>query len=432
MGFNTKITITNIKIAAFVCFVGIFITGSALFRYGVYSNNTISNYSPLLFAGMLLMWILSNCSECDFSYKGYEKYGVYIYILCCVVSLICFAITNTWNIKKMIFLTIIVPTLMVCFRFKSKKQFLDVYSLWMFFLRFCVVLMLTTQMIDIVTSYGLTNFIAQSTGVESLIKQAGNFRSVTYMGHPLFTTEIYISYYIFEHMNNKIKNRNDSLRIFIVALIGITLAKSKMGIVCIILCYLLFNRGFKKINRIVLLFAMLLVGYVFGIFDGLLERFMLSIETGDLTTGRNVMLIRYINNGYLKFDFWRGQSISDSAVSRKLVVALEYPILRWAYTMGVLITILLVILVFVYPLIVLIKRKQWDLLCGTVILFAQINSYAGIGEAGNKPAFFYIMCCLILNLSNYFWQEKKAFIVEGAYLDVSKNSAEKNTNIKNE
>lgn len=394
------------ELSLIVCMFGLFIAGTVL-RFVLYSNLTLKTYSPLLFLGTLFIYFTDKGSPYDIGYTRWNKTILKMYAVLGIVALVAFSYLHVWAMEGAVFLTIIVPSVVVAYRFRSSKNLYKAFNMFMLFLKICISFMLVTELLDIVSKFSVTNWIASVTGIESLLKQATYNRCVTYMGHPLYSKEIFLSYYLFSHIENMLYKKKETIAPFIVSFLGILLTQSKAGIILVAATFLLFNFNSKRMRYLGMGILIVCIGYVLGIFDSIISRFVSGIEAGDITSGRNTILERLLSSGKLQFGLFKMQRLTDYNSSLKVSVALEYPILRWAFRMGIVIAVILVLISFLYPLIILLRRKQWLLFWCLLIIVIDVNTYAGIGDASNKALHYYIMCTLILNISELVYKQKQ-------------------------
>lgn len=397
--FHKPQKITYFRLSCIICFIGLFITAS-VFRYCVYNSTILQSYSPLLFTGIIFVYMSDKSFDAELGKQRWSKGDLLCYCVLLFISLGTVIYAHSWSEYYALLFSIIFPSIVTLYKFRSEKNFHDLFSLFLFFLQAAVILMFITEILDVCSDFKVSYWIAQTTGIESLIKQASYKRCITYIGHPLYATEIYISYYLFKHIQSKLYGRKESIICFIVPLLGVALTQSKTGIILLTVSFLAFNFNSKKIRYVGI--ALVLIGscYMSGIFDSVIDRFILGIEIGDITSARNTVLFRLLSSGELQFGWIKMQSLSEFLASSKIAVALEYSILRWAFRFGLLITIPLVLIAYIFPIIKLIKKRNWDLLICLIVIIVDVNSYAGIGDAGNKALHYYIMAALILNAAH--------------------------------
>ncbi len=398
---KNKYVVTLLWLSAFLCFFGLFFESTVL-KNGVINNNILRTYSILPYIGILLIAIADNAGPRDLYKKKYDDVGVLLYFLLLLISVIALTYMGAWDNKFGYFISIILPSIIIVYRFRQKKNFEDVFDLFVNFLAVACCLMLFTEILDIFTNMSISKWIANFSGIESLIKQSTNYaRCVTYLGHPLTSAELLLFFYLFYHISCKLKQRHESFIPAIMALLGIALTQSRTALVLFLVCFLIFNFNNKRIRYIIIILLFIAVAYAFGIFDLVIARFTNGITSGDISSGRNTTLINLISTGQLRFYLLRAQTIMETGAQSRFAVALEYPILRWAFNFGVLIAIPLVLIAFIYPFIIVVRRGNKDIIISLIAIMLEVNSYSGIGDTGIRAFTYYVACVLIINAAIY-------------------------------
>ena len=392
--------LTKIQLSAVICFIGVFITGTVL-RQRLYSIDYLQKYSPLMLLGILLIASNTRGRKKDIAQKCINRRVLSVYLLLLVFCITISLLSGNFYSYFSLNLFLMVPTLITIFQFRDSKEFVTVLKLWVIFFRICIFIMFIGSLIDIVTNMSITKFIADYSGVASLTRMYRQGRSVTYMGHALFSGELYLAYYCFENIWAKVEEKKVGNGAFLVALIGIALTQARAAFVLLLVLYVLLNFRAGKIKNIVLMLLVGLFVYELGFLDGIIDRIMFGIVNGDISSGRNTSVKTLILNGQLKIKYFSGHSGYDGG-NVLLNMALEYPIIAWAYSYGIIVTVLQCIILFVYPMYLFIKRKQKELIVIDLVLMLCVNSYAGLTTTGMQPFFYYIALCLLVNTSNYF------------------------------
>ena len=79
----------------------------------------------------------------------------------------------------------------------------------------------------------------------------------------------------------------------------------------------------------------------------------------------------------------------------------EYPLLMFVYDYGIISTILIYFLVFLYPLKILLKNKHFYMAINLASLFIYMNGYNGITTFSDTLASITLTVLIITNLSIY-------------------------------
>lgn len=137
--------------------------------------------------------------------------------------------------------------------------------------------------------------------------------------------------------------------------------------------------------------------YGYGLLDTVIGRFIAGFESGDITTGRNTALLRVIQGGVLRFNLLIGHAGMN--LSERMIAALEYPPLRWAYLFGVWFSVLMCVVLFAIPAIKILKNKNIKIFIVFLILVLDVNSYNGITTQSDQMLLYCVSVFLLLNLS---------------------------------
>ena len=234
-------------------------------------------------------------------------------------------------------------------------------------------------LIDMFFGVGIGNSIAIFTNAASLIESIRQGRMVSYFGHPLLTTEIMILTFSFNTLVNYcIEKKSVLYTVYysLVSVIGIGMCGGKTGLVLIAIEFALLYVNKKGLKYFIIVAAAVYWAYGYGLLDTVIGRFIAGFESGDITTGRNTALLRVIQGGMLRFNLLIGHAGIN--LSERMIAALEYPPLRWAYLFGVWFSVLMCVVLFVIPAIKILKNKNFKIFIVFIILVLDVNSYNGI------------------------------------------------------
>lgn len=324
----------------------------------------------------------------------------------CVIVLICMTIMvvhspNASSIFRSI-TAIFVPMFILSLHdlptpnFENSMKYIAKFSDGiMYFLTLCAVL-------DLITNYAITHFWANFYNAESLFILEKTNRTVSFYGHSLLTMELAIIYFIIQIIFNLyvIKKRNlvkqTILSFFVIAMSG-----SKMGLALLLLLVLICYGNVKMLRYIPVLALGLYLGYKAGIFNVLLERLMIGVNSGDITTGRVTSLTRLMQNGVLQFNWFGGHdgSLIDNNIS--MIAALENPLLRWAYRYGIVFASLMAVLIFLIPFIRIVKTKAYQLSMIALVYISAVNSYDTVCSIGDSMLRYCSVILLIYFAARY-------------------------------
>lgn len=273
----------------------------------------------------------------------------------------------------------------------SNKQIVEKYcNIWLSWLRLVCTFMCGAKAIDMLLGNAIQKLFATFYGSNTMLNLIRSGRFVSFYGHSLNTAFFSVCLLVWTTViNDKVKNeRKKYIYDVIISLICIAITGSKSGIMLAILLLLLCNIGIRKTKYMVSILIGAGILYFSGVFDTVIGRILEGIRIGDLSTSRNSALERLIRNGTISFDWIKGHVIDYSGTS--MIAALEYPFLRWAFTCGILFSIIMCIVYFIYPIIrVTICFNLTGLIC-VAIFMAFVNSNNGISSYSDDLLFYAI------------------------------------------
>lgn len=227
-------------------------------------------------------------------------------------------------------------------------------------------------------------------------------RLYSFMGHPLFNTELYLMFLALNILYNKyLIQKKCPLWILAAATIGIAFTGSKTGFVLLCLSIVTLFKSSNKIKKFLLIIAGIAVALKIGLFNTLLYRF----TTGSLTSGRSEKWIEIKSMNLYPIKFFTGYGNGFTFTFNTYVdwasAAFEYPLRMFSLEMGIIMTVMIYIFIMLIPTITLIKRRHWYLLLSYLIVFVDINTFNGIALLGDKMMILSLLIFLILGLSKY-------------------------------
>ena len=255
-------------------------------------------------------------------------------------------------------------------------------------------------LMDMFLGVGIGNSIAIFTNAASLIESIRQGRMVSYFGHPLLTAEIMILTFSFNTLVNYcIEKKSIFYTVYysLISVIGIGMCGGKTGLVLIAVEFALLYVNKKGLKYFIIVAAAVYWAYGYGLLDTVIGRFIAGFESGDITTGRNTALLRVIQGGVLRFNLLIGHAGMN--LSERMIAALEYPPLRWAYLFGVWFSVLMCVVLFAIPAIKILKNKNIKIFIVFLILVLDVNSYNGISTQSDQMLLYCVSVFLLLNLS---------------------------------
>ena len=255
-------------------------------------------------------------------------------------------------------------------------------------------------LMDMFLGVGIGNSIAIFTNAASLIESIRQGRMVSYFGHPLLTAEIMILTFSFNTLVNYcIEKKSIFYTVYysLISVIGIGMCGGKTGLVLIAVEFALLYVNKKGLKYFIIVAAAVYWAYGYGLLDTVIGRFIAGFESGDITTGRNTAVLRVIQGGVLRFNLLIGHAGMN--LSERMIAALEYPPLRWAYLFGVWFSVLMCVVLFAIPAIKILKNKNIKIFIVFLILVLDVNSYNGITTQSDQMLLYCVSVFLLLNLS---------------------------------
>ena len=241
----------------------------------------------------------------------------------------------------------------------------------------------------------------------------GIFRWFSLFGHPL-TNSLYMIIFLglnIIYTNIYKETCGNIYVIYAITLIGSILSNSKFGII-ITAIMLLVNIVNQK-NRIIYI-TLLIIGALIIINTSYFEenviiRFKNAILSGDITNGRMTVLNSLLNYNLYKVDYFIGNGMSSSDVIVRVIFGsnsglsnMEIPILMFLYEYGILVTILMYVIMIIYPICKLLNTRKIFAISIVVMIFLFVNSFNGIATGTGTLQVYVVTIMLILNMKKIY------------------------------
>lgn len=280
---------------------------------------------------------------------------------------------------------------------KSITKILNIFVFIIFFI----------GIIDPFINFSIMRFLGQhlTKGLNEWI--LGNtkvigYRYTSFLGHALFTKEIFIYFFLFNNTYLKkygecILNKNI---VTLISLVGVLLTGSKSGVILILICILFLQTGFNKIITSISTLIILLISYFLGFFNNVLLRF----SSGSLTTSRNESWEKIVSYGLFNFKFLTGYGEQVSSLLSRIVsetyvtAALEYPIRILLLKYGIVCSVMIIGLIFIYPILYFVKKKNYYILFIFIIKVLDINTYNGLIYKPDNMILFLIFTYVLMGV----------------------------------
>lgn len=381
-----------------ILFIGIFVFNSLVRT--IFIKNNISKINIIALICILILLLLN---------KKFSLLLIFQIILLGIIMIKSqLSVSKNLNSLVLSLTTYIFPLLILMIHVRQN----DIQKLELLFLKIFnkIILLITIiGIIDFITKGSIARVFANiynnesySYMVDSIINGKSSYRYFSFMGHPLYTTQLYFMFYVINQLYNRyFEEYYKSVYVMILTIIGISLTASKTGFVLLIICILLLQDNTCKVRNWFYIFLLSILSIISGIFDNIIFRF----KTTDLMSGR-IETMKLVNSlNYYPFKFWKGYGSEFTFYMNKIIpwasAAYEFPILLFSLEYGIFFTILLYIIIFIYPVFYFLKNKSYDVLIGYLIVFVDINTYNGLGLIGDNMLVYCIYLWLLINISKF-------------------------------
>lgn len=255
-------------------------------------------------------------------------------------------------------------------------------------------------LLDLLLGTGIGEFIAKFTDVASLKESIRQGRMVSYFGHPLLTAEIMLLMFSFNTVVNFcLKKRSLLYTVYysLIGILGVGMCGGKAGLLLIMTEFVLLYTNKKGLKYVPIIVVVAYCAFRYGLLDVVIKRFIMGFTSGDMTTGRNTSLTLVLRSGELEFNWFLGHT--GTTLSERMIAALEYPPLRWAYLFGIWFSVLMCIILFLIPAIKVLKSRNMRIFTVLLVLMLEVNSYNGITTQFDHMLLYCVSVFLLLNLS---------------------------------
>lgn len=297
-----------------------------------------------------------------------------------------------WSLIRRLLLIFVyvLPAAFIYIEIPNEQTVKRYCTIWLGWLRIICTLMCVAKAIDMLLGNSIQKALASFYDSSTMLYLINSGRFVSFYGHSLSTAFFCLCLLVWTTVVNDTLKSEKKKYIYdvIVSLTGIAIAGSKSGIMLAILLLLLCNIGIRKTKYMLAILMVAAALYFSGVFNTVISRILEGISIGDLSTARNSALERLISNGTISFNWIKGHVIDYSGTS--MIAALEYPFLKWAFTCGILLAVIMCIVYFIFPAIrVIACFKVTGLIC-TVIFMAFVNGNNGIASYNDDLLFYAI------------------------------------------
>lgn len=263
---------------------------------------------------------------------------------------------------------------------------------------------------DVASGFSVTKAITNFYGLDSLISMSSSGRLVSIMGHSLLTAEVALLYFALNQIASRFMGAKiNQILVTLVAAAVVLLTGSRSAMVCLLCMIILAYSNAENIKYCIVIIVGLLAFYLAGLFDTVIDRIMIGIKSGDMTSSRNVQLDQLVAAGVIRYDWFTGHEFDYS--NNLLIIALEYPLLRFAFSYGIAFSVLLAIYLFVLPLVQTLRGLGIVPFGLLALLFVHVNTYSSICSTQDGMLQCVIVAWLFVGVARY-----------SAFLGISRSS----------
>lgn len=326
----------------------------------------------------------------DFSFQ--DKLMKWLWLFCGVLVL-CANYSQKTSRTVVVLCNLLLPLFLVLYRCRREEFQCFIRSIIICFDIF-VVGLLFYALFEKFTDSMILRYVAQklSSGEYEIYLHAMTldvWRAHSLWGHALLSSVFFNAFFIINDLYFvSIKKKYPKILFFMIALLGVLLCASRTAIVVLMAYFLVSSWKNKKLLAVCGI--LLVIVFVAGGFDSLIERMM----NFSLTSGRAEMLKLYIESGKYPLRFLIGygsNTVYDTALY-DWRSGFEFPIIMSALDHGILFAVLVYLGLYGYVSYQMLKRKKIQYWLGYSLLYAQLNTFNGLGLY-NQDTFTWL--CLV-------------------------------------
>lgn len=230
----------------------------------------------------------------------------------------------------------------------------------------------------------ITNFI-----IQIIFYLYGHSRTGGLIGHPLTAGWYYCILIALNCIYCRFFQRKKDILILLdalIALVGCTLASSRMsllGALTLILLYMFTCVKSKGIKYIIFPLTLLFILNTDIVNQYIWGKFRETAAWGDITNGR-LLGIRQMQIERVYPNFWIGPGIGYSNYITGILfetINFENPVMMFAFDYGILTVCYLLIILFIKPIILFIKNKNFLIALNFIVIIIIPFTYNGLAES---------------------------------------------------
>lgn len=379
--------------------INLWFMGMLFFPFALRKNLFSLNIASLNLIAIIGLLIILKLER----FKKADLYGKIITIcVLCAISLHGLNFNSISNLMQSFFAIYIPIILLKCDRLPSQDYKDYAFRSALKFFNVAAYILFVSALIDLTTGFRLSALVAKFYNTATVLGLASSHRLVSIYGHSLVSMTVAISYYILnivDFMIYKEHNKKPYVSTVITAVI-IASTGSKTGLFAFIALTFICYVSTKGLKYFPILIVCLFAAWYAGLFDFTISRINAGLEVGDISTGRFSTLLAYIQSGQLKFYWIKGHGTEYDFLYRRIIAALENPILRWSYKYGVVYALCMTVATMILPFLKIIKRNFRIGLLAAVFIFV-INSYDTLCSIGDSMLLYCSVSVLMMMAASY-------------------------------
>lgn len=389
----------------------------------LYSNVVRSMLTNLLHVNLLYSFLptLLIVGYYLFFFKKASKFVIYIFLFIFLLSMISVFYYHIEISRFYRFLySILIPLLLVGIHLERTKYTIKKF---LFLYNIVIIINVIYGVMDFISGKKLQMILANllyNTNYYTSINwdiQSQVYRLFSILGHPLTNMFLLVIFIGINLAYNHYYKEKASVPMYIVygiTILGTLVCNSKFGIiiVCATLLSIIMVGSNKGRNLVLLLIISISVLSIGPIKQNVVQRFLMASESGDLSNGR-LSALDYLSDSNVPLPHiftGEGMGASDSLLqSVSDLNNIEMPSVMYMYDYGIVVTILIYIIFYLFPISIFIKNKHFYLCYLYTLIFVFANSYNGMAVSIGITQILTFVAMLLINMSNNL---KKQSILE--------------------
>ncbi|MBU3142589.1 hypothetical protein [Clostridium sp. CF012] len=290
--------------------------------------------------------------------------------------------------------------------FKVFDKFLYIYNV------LCITLLLS-GLIDYIThgqiQYILAKYLIKGEMADLILfeRAGGTYRFYSFIGHPLTNANYFLCFFSLNNICSKFyKSKMNKYLLVVITILGLILSGSKTAML-LGLFLILFCSEIKKYKWLyyLLFFVMAVILFNSSLFqENLMQRYLEGMKSGDISTGRNLLLNKWLNSDTEMPNWIFGGGGGYSRVISKSLgygINFEYPLLMLAYDYSIIGVVIIYFVILLNPIICFIKNKAYYILINFIVLSLYLNGNNGIANFSDSMAQLCFIILLFKNTANH-------------------------------